>query len=159
MNELGINRQSLYDTFGDKETFYLAALKRYREKAVEQLRCGLSTSAPLREQLKTIFEQTIGMSCAKGGYGCFMINSMVELGSAEGPARALATTHAREIEGVLAQRISAAQRSGEISRDKDPIALARFIYHSMLGMGVAARSLGDRESLLESSRLVLRILD
>ena len=31
VEHMGINRQSLYDTFGDKHSLYLAALDRYRE--------------------------------------------------------------------------------------------------------------------------------
>src|SRR2546423_4201723 len=31
VKQMGINRQSLYDTFGDKHALYLAALDRYRE--------------------------------------------------------------------------------------------------------------------------------
>src|ERR1700730_2144482 len=31
VKRMGINRQSLYDTFGDKHTLYLQALDRYRE--------------------------------------------------------------------------------------------------------------------------------
>lgn len=157
--ELGVNRQSLYDTFGDKQTFFTAALKRYREKSLDMMRATLAPAGSIRLQLKKLFDDLIQFTCSDGSYGCLMINSMIELASSEASARALATAHARDIEGIFAQRLSAAQRAGEISADKDPTALARFLYHSMLGLGVAARALGDRESLRQSVRLALNVLD
>ncbi len=40
VEQMGINRFSLYDTFGDKHRLYLAALDRYRQKvASESLAC------------------------------------------------------------------------------------------------------------------------
>lgn len=36
--ELGVSRQSLYDTYGDKQTLYQTALKRYVNRALEGMR-------------------------------------------------------------------------------------------------------------------------
>jgi TetR/AcrR family transcriptional repressor of nem operon len=84
---------------------------------------------------------------------------MVEQAPHDADIRALAQVHAREIEGLFASRLSAAQRQGEIAKDKDPIALARFLYHTMLGFGVASRALGESESLRSSARLALQVLN
>ena len=84
---------------------------------------------------------------------------MVELSPHDADTRALAQSHAREIEGLLVSRLSLAQRKGEIARSKDPVALARFLYHTLLGLSVASRALGERESLKQSVRLALQVLD
>jgi TetR/AcrR family transcriptional regulator, transcriptional repressor for nem operon len=157
--ELGVNRQSLYDTFGDKQSFFIAALKRYGARAIDQMRRILSTSEPVRSQLRQIFDGTRNYVCSEGHYGCLMVNSMIEQAVGDAATRALVTAHAREVEGLLAQRLSAAQRAGELDRKKDPVALARFLYHTLLGMGVAARALGDRDALKQSGEIALRALD
>jgi len=51
-----------------------------------------------------------------------------------------------------------AQRKGEIARAKDPAALARYFYHTILGLSVASRALGDKEGLRETGRLALQVL-
>jgi len=56
-------------------------------------------------------------------------------------------------------RLSAAQRKGEIAKSKDPVALACFFYHTILGLAVASRALGEKESLRQSARLTLQALD
>ena len=156
--ELGVSRQSLYDTYGDKQTLYQTALKRYLDRALDGMRRKLDESAPVREQLAGFFDAMIAGSCSKGSPGCLMVNSMVELAPHDADTRALAQLHAREVEGLIASRLSIAQRQGEITRDKDPVALARFFYHTLLGLSVASRALGERETLRTSARLALQTL-
>ena len=156
---LGVSRQSLYDTYGDKQTLYQTALKRYVERGADFLRRKLDDPAPIREIFAAMIEGMIEGNCANGSHGCLMVNSMVELSPHDADTRALAQEHARTIEGLLASRLSAAQRKGEIAKSKDPVALARFFYHTILGMAVASRALGDKESLRQTGRLALQILD
>lgn len=156
--ELGVSRQSLYDTYGDKQTLYQTALRRYLDRSLDGIRRKLDEATPVREALGGLFEGIIAGSCSNGSPGCFMVNAMVELSPHDADTRALAQTHAREIEGIFASRFSAAQRKGEIAKAKDPVALARFFYHTLLGLAVSARALGDKESLRQSARLALQIL-
>ncbi len=162
VDELGVSRQSLYDTYGDKQTLYQTALRRYLDRALDGIRRKLDDPAPVREVLAGMFEGLIAGTCnstAAGSPGCFMVNSMVELSPHDADTRAIAQIHAREIEGLFASRLSQAQRKGEIAKSKDPVALARFLYHTILGLSVASRALGDRESLKQSARLALQVLD
>ncbi len=159
VDELGVSRQSLYDTYGDKQALYQTALKRYLARGLENMRGKLDNDTPVREAFAGFFEGMISGSCANGSPGCLMVNSMVELSPHDADTRALAQTHAREIEGIFVSRLSAAQRKGEIAKSKDPVALARFFYHTILGLAVASRALGDKESLRQSARLALQVLD
>ena len=156
--ELGVSRQSLYDTYGDKQTLYQTALRRYLDRAIDGMRRKLEDPAPVRAVLTALFDGIVAGTCSNGSPGCFMVNSMVELSPHDADTRALAATHAREIEGLFASRLSAAQRKGEIAKSKDPVALARFLYHTLLGLAVASRALGDREGLKQSAHLALQVL-
>ncbi len=159
VDELGVSRQSLYDTYGDKQTLYQTALRRYLDRAIDGIRRKLDDPAPVRQVFTEFFDRMIDGNCAHGSPGCLMVNSMVELSPHDADTRALAATHAREIEGLFASRLSAAQRKGEIAKSKDPIALARFLYHTILGLSVASRALGERDSLKLSAHLALQVLD
>jgi TetR/AcrR family transcriptional repressor of nem operon len=156
--ELGVSRQSLYDTYGDKEELFLAALKRYMDASVDCMKRRLADAGPVREVLKDIFEQLISQHCGKGSHGCLLVNTMVEMGP-DAPARALAAEHARLIEGLFISRLCAAQRAGEIDREKDPVELARFFYHTLLGVAVAARAHDQKDVLRQTARLALKVLD
>jgi TetR/AcrR family transcriptional repressor of nem operon len=158
VDELGVSRQSLYDTYGDKQALYHAALKRYLASGLDHIRRKLDDDAPVRQLLSDLFSGMIDGQCANGSPGCLMVNSMVELSPHDADIRALAQEHARAIEGLFASRLSAAQRKGDLAKSKDPVALARFLYHTMLGLAVASRALGDKTGLRETARLALQVL-
>lgn len=158
-SELGVNRQSLYDTFGDKQAFFHAALNRYREKSLGHFARLLATPGPVRPVLEQVFETNLGYTCGEGSHGCLMINSMIEQAPQDGEVRAAALANAREVEGLLAKRLAAAQRDGDLAKDKDPVVLARYLFHILLAVGVAARGLGDRDSLRDTLRIALKALD
>ena len=155
---LGVSRQSIYDTYGDKNALFHAALRRYLERGLEFVGRKLDDRSPIREVLAGLFEGMNSNNCGKSSPGCLMVNSMVELAHHDAEVRALAQKHARGVEGLLASRIGIAQREGEIDKAKDPVALARFFYHTMLGLGVASRALGERDSLRDSVRMALQVL-
>jgi TetR/AcrR family transcriptional regulator, transcriptional repressor for nem operon len=156
--QLGVSRQSLYDTYGDKNTFFHAALGRYLDRSLEYTDRALDDPAPIQEVMGHFFEAMISNNCSKNT-GCLMVNSMVELAPHDPEIRVLAQAHARAIEGKFATRFSAAQVKGEIGKDKDPVALAHFFYHTMLGLGVASRALGDRDAIRATASLALSVLN
>ncbi len=158
-SELGVSRQSLYDTYGDKQTLFHAALSRYRTRALDHIGRHLSTPGPVRPILLQLFEGSIKGSCCEGNPGCFIVNAMVEMAPQDPAIRALALAHARDVEGLFAARLSVAQRDRDLARDKDPAAIARYLNHTLLGLAVAARALGERDTLLASARLALLALD
>ncbi len=159
VEELGVSRQSLYDTYGDKAALYHTALRRYLARGVDSMRRKLADDRPVRQVLAELFDAMIEGQCSKGSPGCLMVNSMVELSPHDPDARALAQEHARTLEGLFTSCLSAAQRRGEIGKSKDPVALARFFYHTLLGLAVSSRALGDQESMRQTVRLALQALD
>jgi len=159
VQELGVSRQSLYDTYGDKQALYQTALRRYLDRGLDGIRRKFDDATPVRAAFTDFFDNMIAGTCANGSPGCLMVNSMVELSPHDADTRALAQAHAREIEGIFVSRLSLAQRQGEIDKAKDPVALARFFYHTILGLAVASRALGDKASLQQTARLALQVLD
>ncbi len=159
VKELGVSRQSLYDTYGDKQTLYHTALARYLARNFDHLRRKLDEAAPVRQTLTELFDAMVEGNCANGAPGCMMVNSMVELAPHDAETRAVAAKHARDLEGLFASRLSRAQRDGELARTKDPVALARFLYHTVLGLSVASRALGEHDNLRQSARIALQVLD
>jgi TetR/AcrR family transcriptional regulator, transcriptional repressor for nem operon len=158
-SRLGVSRQSLYDTYGDKETLYETALRRYLDRGLDRIRARLAEERPVREFFAGILEYIIAQDCEGCSPGCLMVNSMVELAPQDPRVRALALRHAREVEGLFAGRLAAAQRSGELAAGKDPVALAQYFYHTILGLAVAARALNEREALRQTAQVALQVLE
>ena len=159
VEHLGVGRQSLYDTYGDKHTLYHAALRRYMERAGDLVERGLAQTGPVRGVLREVFELLIRGACDGEAAGCFMVNSMVELAPHDAETRALAQAYARRIEAAFSSRLSSAQRAGEIPRSKDPVLLGQFLFQTVLGIGVAARAFGERTRIQQATELALKALD
>src|SRR6478672_1527424 len=78
VEHMGINRQSLYDTFGDKHTLYLQALDRYLEVEGRKIAELLEQPGSVKRNVRRLFETAIDRSLADRR-GCFMNNAMSEL--------------------------------------------------------------------------------
>ena len=59
VDELGVSRQSLYDTYGDKHTLYHSALQRYLARSLDILRRKLDDPGPVRQVLAELFDAMI----------------------------------------------------------------------------------------------------
>ena len=69
VRHMGINRQSLYDTFGDKHSLYLAALDRYREVEGRKLFELLERPGPVKRALRQLFEGVVEHALGEGEIG------------------------------------------------------------------------------------------
>ena len=79
VERLGVNRQSLYDTYGGKDELFLAALERYREIQTVPVRRLLERDGPVLEILREFFDNAVNAVLGDGCKGCFMVNTATEL--------------------------------------------------------------------------------
>lgn len=69
---MGINRFSLYDTFGDKHTLYLKALDSYERRVVDPMLDKIRAIQTL-DELETHFENVVENRCIASDTPCCMI--------------------------------------------------------------------------------------
>ena len=82
---MGINRQSHYDTFGDKHSLFLQSLDRYREIQSRKVFDVLERPGSVKKNLRQLFEEVVTPALsAEGRRGCFVGNSMSELLQSDG---------------------------------------------------------------------------
>ena len=160
VGHMGINRQSLYDTFGDKHSLYLAALDRYREVEGRRMFELLERPGSVRRALRQLFEGVV--ECALGGgerRGCFVGNAMSELaGRCEATAEKTCGGMAAA-EDALYRALLRGKREGEIRGGRDLRAVARFLYSSLQGLQLMSKATKDRKTLEDVVRVTLSVLD
>ena len=141
VDKLGLSRSSLYDTFGDKRQLYLAALERYRIQAAAGLINMVDASKNTMKSLEKIFDMLANNSFTdRLPRGCFMVNSAVELAPHDKDIDKIVRENMLDIENAFFRLIKKGQESGEISADSDARAMARFLFNSISGLRVAAKS-------------------
>jgi TetR/AcrR family transcriptional regulator, transcriptional repressor for nem operon len=137
---LGINRSSIYDSFGDKQELFTAALKYYRQANTAQMLKMIEESGDIKKTIQDIFEHVKEESLnEKNHEGCMMVNTAVELASHEKKIFSLVFDNMSVVQGSLAKAIKAAQARNEVSKKNTAEALANSILTAINGLRVAAK--------------------
>ncbi|MBO3699252.1 TetR/AcrR family transcriptional regulator [Roseivirga sp. E12] len=140
VDHLGINRASIYDTWGDKHGLYLETLRQYRRnnssKLLEKLRSEQSAKKIIKDFLDDIVADSSTDAMKKG---CYLSNSATELANCDQVINDIFTDNRIKMEGVLNELIKEGQESGEFSTRHSSEAYARFIFNTAGGMRVLAK--------------------
>ena len=156
---MGINRQSLYDTFGDKRTLFRAALDRYVEQEVTQLQQVLEQTPSAKEGLRLVFDGVVSAAMQGDRRGCILVNTVVELPvHDEQTARSLCAKLA-QLEDALRDAVRRGQAAGEISRKHSPETLAGFLMNNLRGLRAMARASDDHAGLRDVVDIMFAALD
>jgi len=158
VDELGVNRQSLYDTFGGKHELFEAALERYRELLALPIRRALEKEGPVGSVLREFFEGLVDNLLNSDGKGCFMVNSTTELASRDAAVFGTCSANARQLEAAFTGLLVRAQTAGEIPADRSPVQLARFLVSTMNGLTVTAKATRDPKVLNDVVEVALSAL-
>jgi TetR/AcrR family transcriptional repressor of nem operon len=160
IKHMGINRQSLYDTFGDKHALYLQTLEHYRDvesrKLFELLERGGSVKRALRQLFAGVVEQSLG---GRERRGCFMGNAMSELAGRCKETAARTGSNMAAIEEAFYRALLRGKREGELKRVSQPRAVARFLLCSLQGVLLTAKAAPDRETLEDVVKITLSVVE
>ena len=140
LDEMAINRQSLYDTFGDKRELFLAVLTKYMDRVNADIQAALSVGKTPIVRVRNFLKQLSERLLAGGGKGCLLTNTMVELGPHDEEIRQLVASRWVALEEVLANLLRQAVKSGEISQLTNPRQVARLVLAVMQGAIVLAKA-------------------
>jgi TetR/AcrR family transcriptional repressor of nem operon len=159
LDELGLSRSSLYDTYGDKRSLFISALKRYRNTVTAQIVSTLEASKNVPDTLKGLF-QISRNSCFQGESkrGCFMVNSKMELAPHDEEIAAIVKENREALETAFTGAIKRGQEAGQISKDNPPRALARFIMNNLWGLTAHAKSGADKRVFDDIIRITLSVV-
>jgi TetR/AcrR family transcriptional repressor of nem operon len=158
LRAMGISRQSMYDTFGDKRQLYLEALQRYvADNVAEQIR-ALNTGASPLKGLEAALHALASRAAAGAAPGCLGIGAICEFGRSDKEVATLSDTAGRTLLSALERRIAEGKTAGEIGADVDTRAAAQFVAATFTGIRVAARGGAAHEALRNIARMAIRSL-
>lgn len=146
VDELGISRSSLYDTYGDKFELFKSALLQYRKKFGGAMIEMTETSTDYEKTIKDIFQFVVTQSLQERfSKGCFMVNSTVELAPHNSEIAEIVNDNMQDIENALFRLIKKGQDAGLFSKNNTARSLARFLFNTISGIRVASKSGADKK--------------
>jgi TetR/AcrR family transcriptional regulator, transcriptional repressor for nem operon len=154
VNAMGIGRQSLYNTFGDKWQLYRSAVRRYGmgecSAHFEALRSGVRAidgiDAMLRRVVKTASQSCLGVS------------SICEFGVSHPDLAEIHAPLAKTLRDALVARVRDAQRNGDVASNLSPEATSEFLIANIAGIRLAGRGGANRAALTGLADMALRAL-
>jgi TetR/AcrR family transcriptional regulator, transcriptional repressor for nem operon len=138
---LGLGRQSLYNTFGDKQSLFLKALERYRRSMSEGVLAPLIAPDASLDAIRAFFQASVESLTAPGPRrACLVANTILERGSQEADAL-LGCNQARAgLERAFRRALTQAKGRGELPESLDVEAAATLLVVQNYGLNVLAKT-------------------
>lgn len=153
---MGINRPSLYATFGNKEELFRKALDRYAEGPAAHARLALNepTARAVAERMLTGAAELLTAPGNPGG--CLLVQGALACGEAAESVRRELSARRAAGETSLRERFMRAVSEGDLPAGVDCADLARYVVTVIHGMSVQAAGGASREQLLRVAEMTLR---
>ena len=133
VDHTGLNRSSLYNTFGSKQELYLRALDHYCRWDGETFDHILEEFDSARGAIRYLLEQA-HPDADDDPQGCFVANATVERAHCDEETRDRACQALSQMCDGFQALIEHGQAQGEIPTDRDPEATARFLANTYFGL-------------------------
>ncbi|MCF2496158.1 TetR/AcrR family transcriptional regulator [Dyadobacter chenhuakuii] len=155
VDTMGLNRGSIYDTYGDKHSLFLMCLKSYSDGMLNDY---LQATDAAKSPVKAI-EKIIKRAAARTieeGKTCMGVKSAFELASDDEEVHAILKENTGSVVNVLKDLIRKAQKADEINAKRDPAVLANFIVSNFTGFWQLFLVYGDPEMLKQQADFLIR---
>lgn len=151
---MGIGRQSLYDTFGDKWGIYRSALRHYCEQECRAHRDALVSSERSIDGIRAMLDRVV----AEAGRGCMGLGSVVEFGCTQPELVKIRKAFGSSLDKAVREALVEARAQGDVAPDLDLEQLTTFIIGTVGTIRLAARGGASPDHVAAIAELALRAL-
>jgi TetR/AcrR family transcriptional repressor of nem operon len=138
LEQMGIQRQSFYNTFGNKQEVFVEALELYTSQLSRRIINMLRESDNPIANLEAVLDFWMAEGEMHPGLGCLLGNTVAECGYSDDRIAELCRTKLTTMEDVFTEVFQDAISKGYLPRDRDARASARTII--TIGQGLALLS-------------------
>lgn len=156
--KMGINKPSLYSTFGNKEALFVKATQLYCANKIECLSDLLkSTDLSLKQRIKTYMMSIVAVQCeSQKAKGCYVVHCQTEVTSGDIPAEAsqLLNDAGSYVQALLEDVLKNDQEAQRLGLDKGAKVKAFCLAATLRGSATMARcghDMSELEPVIEHS--------
>jgi len=155
----GMNRPSLYNAFGDKESLYRETLDHFIASLRARIGTVLVDEPDLEQALTGFYEGALAEYFAsRPALGCFVFCTAPVEAITHPDVRRDMKALVDELDGVLEARFAAAQAAGDYPQDHDPKAMAKMAQGVLHSLAIRARAGESKASLLRMAAHSVKVL-
>ena len=137
----GINRGTLYNSFGDKDTFFKSCVDQYNKVVEKQIAASLKNSklGPW-EAIEAYFDETVlNVTNKHRSMGCLLVNSVCESINYDKEMRKVVRGSLATIRKALVARLEEAHKNRKVKKGVSVEFAADVLMNSLHGMRVNSR--------------------
>lgn len=156
---LGINRASLYSTFGDKEQLFKKAFALYKKNNLEVLTHFFESKSNIKEAFSELFNNAIEEAkLDKEKRGCFVVNTITELIPNDESFQEVILKNKSDIERVFYTYLQKGKENGDLKTTQDLKAIAALLYTVYCGIQVVSKIDADKQELSNAVGVAMSLL-
>lgn len=160
VTHLGINRASIYDTFGDKKKLFLKAFENYRKTNSDGIIRFFENQNNVKDGFRQLFEMAIDESVRdKDRKGCFVVNTTTELIPGDEIIFSILEKNRKTFETIFLNYLKAGEIKGQFKKGKNLAAIATLLFTIYNGLKVVSKVNSNKKELINSVNQVLLLLD
>ncbi|MDF2535866.1 MAG: TetR family transcriptional regulator [Bacillales bacterium] len=157
VNQMGVHRKSIYDTFGNKHELFIKALEHYKTSIGQQMLLYIANKESALDKMKALFDFSI-RSNEELAKGCLVVNTAVELSLHDEVIAQIVRTNFNETEKVIYQLLQLGQTTGEFSSKLDLAVTTQFIHNALIGIRVQLKTTDGQPKLQPIIDMTLQVL-
>ncbi|AUC74930.1 TetR/AcrR family transcriptional regulator [Olleya sp. Bg11-27] len=160
VNCLGINRASIYDTFGGKAQLFKKAFELYRNINLEGVIRFFENQPDVKIGFSELFQKAIQDDVLdKDNKGCFVVNTTTELVPNDKSLLVILEKNKQDFEKVFYKYLKKGQESGQLKTTHDLKAIATLFYTLYNGIRVVSKTRPSKKESSDSITIALSLLD
>lgn len=156
----GINRGTLYNSFGDKDTFFKACLDHYNKLTAKDLDASLNNAdlAPWAAVEKYFDLAVLSVSNKQRTMGCLLVNSFCESTNYDKDIQKIVRASFAVVRKALLKRMKEADKGGKLKKGVSAEFAVDALVNTLYGLRVNSRDGKSAKQLTELVQFTLSSL-
>lgn len=160
VEELGINRKSMYAEFGSKQQLFEAVLDHYNNNHLTRVLFPVEApDAGISEIKQAFYGYASAIEGAFRGLGCLMCNTAAERGALDPSTGRFVAEYLERINRAFQRALSNAQQNGEINDSVEVAEMAGFLTTTLIGFAASVRAEAPPAQVWASYNVMSNMLD
>lgn len=158
VDRMGIQRGSIYNTFGDKRELFLSAVEHYGDVVTTRTLKVLEADGSPIENIKKFFDIIVNTPPDRRSKGCLISNTVVELAPHDEEVAGVVKGIMKKIQTAFQNCLERAVEAGELPETTNTRVLSNFLATSTHGLIVTGKSIPDKKQLKDVVDVIVSTL-
>ncbi len=160
VDELGVNRKSMYAEFGSKQGLFEAALERYSQVHLSRVLAPIEDPQANAATIRKAFAgYASAIDGSFAGLGCLMANTAVERAALDPGSAKFVDAYLERLDKAFRRALENARKDGDIGESANLDELAAFFAMSVVGISALIRAKAPSDQVHAAGRAIAGRLD